>query len=373
MILLGGTFTNIQGWPSKFLARLEREGGVDYSFEPNVDGPTGVTAILLQSDGRIVIGGGFSSAGGAARSYLTRLLPGSISTTGGGVDGSFFHGSGPNGQILALAGSRSAIYVAGLFSSFDGAPRPTIVRLSADGFLDTTFTTSGPALQDAMPDVCPSGLATNVPLSLALALQPDGKLIVGGRFTSFGGAGHTNLVRLYPNGTVDPTFNLGSGPNNQVDHVAVQRDGKVLIAGCFNLVNGLPRSGLARLLPDGSLDPDFNPLIVSREPPAVRTLLLQDDGRVLFGGNFVQVNGRPAYNLARLDGGILLFRETLSGQHFSASIATLEGRAYFLEFTRSIDPPAWTQIDTFTGDGGVHLFTDPNPSTTYGFYRLRVE
>src|SRR5437867_3626892 len=96
----------------------------------------------------------------------------------------------------------------------------------------------------------------------AFAFQADGKILIGGSFTSVAGAAHTNIARLYPDGRVDNTFNLAAINDNCpicsiVVGFAAQGDGKTLVAGGFRTLGGQPRPGLARLNADGSLDPAF--------------------------------------------------------------------------------------------------------------------
>ena len=101
----------------------------------------------------------------------------------------------------------------------------------------------------------------------ALAVQPDGKIVVGGDFTTLGGGGtgttaRNRIARLNPDGSLDPAFNPGA--NDSVLALAVQPDGKILVGGAFTMLGGggtgtSARSSLARLLPDGTLDATFNP------------------------------------------------------------------------------------------------------------------
>lgn len=180
-ILAGGDFTTWSGTARRGLVRLNTGGDVDYSFDARMTGA--VAAVVVQLDGKVLVGGNFQSAGGASRSGLARLNP------DGSVDGSFDIGSG--------------FYAA--------APYPRVA---------------------------------------ALALQPDGKLLVGGGFTSVSGATRWAIVRLNPDGRVDATFNPGTGPDGVVYALALQPDGNVIIAGDFNNVSGRPRDRLARLFGD---------------------------------------------------------------------------------------------------------------------------
>ena len=86
----------------------------------------------------------------------------------------------------------------------------------------------------------------------ATAMQPDGKMIIGGDFTMAGGAAHVNIARLNEDGSVDASFTASA--NNIVYCVVVQGDGKIVLGGTFTTVNGVTRNRIARLHPDGSLE-----------------------------------------------------------------------------------------------------------------------
>jgi hypothetical protein len=78
-------------------------------------------------------------------------------------------------------------------------------------------------------------------------LQPDNRIVAGGNFTRASGVSRGRITRLMPDGTVDPTINFGSGANNFVAAVAIQPDGKLVIGGGFTQVQGTPAGHIARL------------------------------------------------------------------------------------------------------------------------------
>ena len=99
-----------------------------------------------------------------------------------------------------------------------------------------------------------------------LILQPDGKLIVGGTFVSINGSPAFDVARLLPNGQVDPTFTAPPA-DGLVRSLALQADGKILMGGDFLTIGGQSRIGLARLLPNGALDPSFLSPLGGNPPP----------------------------------------------------------------------------------------------------------
>src|SRR5207245_1655444 len=142
-----------------------------------------------------------------------------------------------------------------------------------------------------------------------------GKILIGGAFTTLspnGGATVTRnrIARLNPDGTLDTAFNPNA--NDIVQSIAVQADGKILLGGFFTSVGGQTRNRIARLNPDGTLDTGFNP----NASGAVRSIALQADGKILVGGDFTSVGGQTRNRIARLDpstGGADSFDPNASG------------------------------------------------------------
>src|SRR6266513_494859 len=197
-IILGGDFLGINGQARRYLARASRDGTLDVSFNTDIGPDLGlavyVTVAAPQPDGRILVGGKFATADGADRHQLARL------NSDGSLDPSFNPKGGPNAPpsiVLVLPDGK--ILIAGAFSIFDGVGRAGLARLNGDGTLDTSFDPG-------------SGIGGDYVTPDTVAVQPDGKVLVGGRFTSFNGTtGISGIVRLNPDGSVDNTFDIGSG------------------------------------------------------------------------------------------------------------------------------------------------------------------
>jgi uncharacterized delta-60 repeat protein len=118
----------------------------------------------------------------------------------------------------------------------------------------------------------------------SIALQTDNKIIIGGGFTDFDGTARNHVARLNSDGSLDASFDPGSGANNLVSTVLVQPDSKILIAGMFTQYNETNSSGIVRVNPDGSLDNTFNSDIGNLE---VSTIVLQGDKVVIGGYSFL--------------------------------------------------------------------------------------
>lgn len=135
----------------------------------------------------------------------------------------------------------------------------------------------------------------------SIAVQPDGKILVGGAFTNYAGSGKNNLVRLNNDGTVDPTWNpAGSGPGHLVQDVALMPDGRILIGGSFTAYNGQVVQFVARLLPDGTRDTGFN-IPANTINGAVRAIALQKDNKVIAVGDFFECYGHSSPHIARFN------------------------------------------------------------------------
>jgi uncharacterized delta-60 repeat protein len=152
--------------------------------------------------------------------------------------------------------------------------------------------------------------------------QPDGKVIVVGSFSYIGNVERAGIARLNADGTLDPTFDAGTGANGAINLVASQSDGKVLIVGSFTSVNGTTRNGVARLNSDGKLDSTFNPGAGISSPGTIFDLQIDSGGKAVLAGGFDSFNNVTRHMLVRLnldgsvdptfDAGKNLIRDTIS-------------------------------------------------------------
>src|SRR5258705_584080 len=223
---------------------------------------------------------------------VSALLLAHIPTTGAQstlLDATFDPGSGANGFISAAASQPDGrIIVAGAFTEFNGISHNHIARLNPDGSLDPSFD-PGEGAND---------------LINALAIQPDGAIVIGGFFTQFNGVGRSGIARLNTNGSIDTGFDPGEGVEQlfvypQVHTIALKGDGKIVIGGFFKNVNGAARDGVAQLNSDGSVDAAFVPGSGLQGYVALAVIALPNE-QVLLGGIFENVNGLPRKSHARL-------------------------------------------------------------------------
>jgi len=132
-----------------------------------------------------------------------------------------------------------------------------------------------------------------------VALDAAGKILVGGNFTSIGGSGRNRMARLNKDGSQDTDFRSNVGDPG-VDSIAVQADGKIIIAGVFELVNGITRKSVARLNTDGTLDTTF----LADADDVIYSLIVQKDGKVIIAGQFTTLNGTSCKRIARVESGV---------------------------------------------------------------------
>ena len=286
-ILVGGDFSSYSGVTSNNIIRLNSDGTIDNTFNTGSGFGNIVYTIALQPDGKILVGGAFISYNGTSRNRIIRL------NTDGAIDNTFNIGGGftsfvytivpqPNGKIL----------VGGDFTSYNSTARKGIIRLNSDGTIDNTFNIGG-------------GFSSNV---RTIALQPDGKILAGGEFTSYDGTTSNYIIRLNSDGTFDNTFDIGTGFGigagfPYVFSITLQLDGKILVGGVFDTYNGTTSNRIIRLNSDGTIDNTFNTGsgFGASANPFVSSIIQQPDNKILVGGNFDTYSGVTSNDIIRLN------------------------------------------------------------------------
>ncbi|HXJ71681.1 MAG TPA: Calx-beta domain-containing protein, partial [Candidatus Dormibacteraeota bacterium] len=124
-----------------------------------------------------------------------------------------------------------------------------------------------------------AGAAPPIPYLYALAVQEDGKILVGVTFTEWNQVARPNLARLLPDGSLDTSFVPDLGTAARVNAILVEPDGKIVVAGLFNLAGHV---NIVRLNSDGSVDKTFAATLPSDSWPA--SLARQSSGKILVAG-----------------------------------------------------------------------------------------
>lgn len=334
-IMAAGAFLHVNGVLSPGVARLNADGSVDTGFAVGSGANSTVWSVVWQPDGTAVIGGDFTSFNGTTVARLARL------TASGAIDPAFTASADSTVFQIARRPSDGDLWVAGNFAAIDGVSRRGLARLRAsNGGLDTSVNQG-------------AGLVNGGVGSSGLALQADGKVVIGGTFQGYNGSTQANIARVQQDGTLDTGYSLGAGAGldsiilgvgldsagntllggyfnfiNGIPHLGIARllaasgnldanytrnvsyysqvyslvsqpDGAILAGGTFNVVNGIYRAFAARLRSDGSLDTTFNPGLGCSD--VVDSVAVGPDGKIVIGGRFISVNGQAAQRVARFN------------------------------------------------------------------------
>ena len=280
-VIIGGDFTTVDSTARNRIARLDTDGSLDTSFDPGSGADDIVKDVAILDDGNVIIAGEFSQVGGEPRNGIAKL-------DSSGTITSSFEVTGTHeliGDVYAVHVLDSGkVLIGGQFvlRTIPGSiiEYKNIARLNNNGTVDTSFS------KENWPD---DGAVHT------LGVQPDGKIIIGGEFSEIfttASISREKIVRLNSDGSLDTNFDTSSGPDEMVASVAIQSDGKVLIGGEFASVAGTPMKHLARLNADGSLDSSYDP--DNKPNNTVDAIELQTDGKAVVGGKFVKAATPPA-------------------------------------------------------------------------------
>lgn len=421
-LVVGGWFQQVSGVPRKGVARLNQNGTLDTAFDPgsglDFGGNAGwLNLVKLQGDGKLLVAGIFNKVNGTNRNYVARL------NSDGSLDTSFDDGSGPAaGGIVGdvwgmemLADGR--IIVGGCFTTYNGIARNGLARLNTNGTVDASYQPAG------ANTVVPFGLKTDGKIVFAgmwddyarcinadgtttrtnadgttniifivtanniirqISSLPDGNTMLAGSFTSLNGQARRCLARLLPDGSVDATFvpdlnlfwNGSSSP--YIYRFAVQADGKVLAA----VKSYVSPSGnyLVRFHNDGTLDSDFEPMrfaIPAGDNDTISTISFQSDNKIIVGGQFQTVNDLSRPYLVRLKGGdksgsrplLVKSLDLLVGQ-CGLSLAVAPAKPFVLQ--TSTDMLNWKDLSTNTVlTSTFYVIDDRIAGSDRCFYRVK--
>ncbi len=292
ILIASFNMTQYNGTPVGYIARVAIDGSLDMAFNTNLGAGfnSSTKKIVLQTDGKILVGGTFQTVSGTSSRGIARL------NSNGSVDAAFATNIGTGAGACSSCGAfgiavqpaDGKIVIAGAFSDFNSTPRLNLARLNSNGTLDAAFTSP----------------VINTQVLETVVLQPDGKIIVAGGqiFFDDGTTQRSNVARLNPaTGSIDPTFNIGTSGANGVGlpSIFLQTNGKVLLGGGFTGINNKARLGFARLETNGDLDSGFTPVVGTQA--TVKAIAIQPDNKILLGGDFYGANGSLRPRLTRLN------------------------------------------------------------------------
>ena len=278
-IIAVGSYTTFNGASRSGIARVNSDGSLDATFDPGTGFVGSARGLDLQADGKILVVGDFTSFNGTARNRIVLL------NTDGSIDTGYDPGTGFNGNAkkVEIQPDGKAIIGGTTFTSYNGTAANRIIRLNADATIDASF-------------VYGAGCNGNV---VSIVIQPDSKIIVGGHFTSYDGTTINRVMRLNADGSMDVSFNPGTGANSEVRSLALQSDGSILLGGLFTTFNGAAINRIVKLYPDGSVDANFNSGLGFNSE--VNAIVIQPDNKLIAGGHFTSYNSTAITRIARLD------------------------------------------------------------------------
>lgn len=280
-LLFGGDFTSYSGVSRNRIIRLNSDGSVDNTFVIGSGFNSSVWKIVIQPDGKILATGNFITYSGTSAVGIIRL------NSNGSIDNTFDIGSGFSGggaPLTMFINSSGMIFAGGSFGFYSGQSVNYAVRLNSNGSIDNTFNTG-------------SGFNNFVRTGI---FQTDEKLILGGDFTSYNGTTVGHIVRLNVNGSIDSMFDTGTGFNGDVEGMSIQEDGKVVISGTFTSYDGVLANNIIRLNIDGSVDDTFQSGS-GLGGGFANVIDIKTNGKMILGGDFTSYSGQTANYIIRLN------------------------------------------------------------------------
>lgn len=251
------------------LTRYNSDGTQDSTFTPVVSDSLIYSQEIL-GDGTILIGGNFGILNGFAHGTVAKI------NTNGSIDLNFnLNNPGAGGVVFGSVfdietRTNGKIVIGGHFSTYNLVQRSNVAQLNADGSLDKSFQNPN--------------LISNSRI-LDLSILSDGNVLVGRNINALP---HEALRLLGVDGLVDMAFSVFARRQGIVRAIAVQNDGKVLLGGRFRIVNGVERHGISRNNPDGTIDTSFIPFtngLLLHQQQDINEIIVQPDGKILTSGN----------------------------------------------------------------------------------------
>jgi len=320
--------------------RFNADGTADTTFNTSAKFYGTIYALALQSSGKVIVGGNFVDLNSTSVYYIARL------TTNGTHDTDFDNGGFDDYVHALTVDIDDSVIVGGEFAEFDGYSSPGLAKLDGLGVLDEGFADNVDAVgYDSVWCITPTS---------------DGEYFIGGSFTN-------RICKINANGTEDGGFSVGAGFDNDVYSIAIQKDGKVVVGGEWSTYKTINiDNGLCRLEDDGTFDATFNLGTTGFDGDwwaGVQAVALQSSGKILIGGFFVTLDGKLCNRLVRLNS------DGSRDVSFGSNIGANDG---VMALTVKSDDTVFV-AGYFTQYGGKVLTTDfnfGNNSISYGCMKL---
>jgi uncharacterized delta-60 repeat protein len=340
-ILIQGQFTTVSGSTRNRIARVLSNGQVDTSYNvgTGIDTGAAINMFSLDTSGNVYVGGAFTTYSGSTVNRFVKTTP------SGAIDGTFISGSiafngqssaGFNGNVRTVLVSGSNIYMGGVFTTYQAPLINYLVKLDNTGAVDTTFnmgagpnntvtsmvtqsdgkiliagsafTTYSGSSSTRIARINTNGTRDATLISGAglngvaydMKIQPDGKIVAAGTFTTYSGSTNNRIVRINTDGTKDTTFNIGSGSTGAINQLALQSDGKIIAIGAITSYSGSSNAGIVRINTDGTKDTTFN-MGGGFNTTSVLAIGIQSTGKIIVGGNFSIYSGSTNNYIVRIN------------------------------------------------------------------------
>lgn len=291
IIIIGDTQPNSSSYYNN-LARLNSDGTIDTSFVIPIN--YRFDNVLLQPDGKLIVNHNTNNDFYSDLNKLSRMnANGSLDTSFTTVTFSTYVGDIVDLRKLCLQ-TDGKILISGYFTGCSSVSRKDMVRLNADGTVDTSFT----------PGSGPTYSSPNYGFNRIwdIVVQPDNKILIAGNFTTFNGAARQKIARLNQDGTADLSFaDVSTFLNiDAVRSISLFADGKILASGDLSQ-NKKNSNYIAKINPDGTRDTSYNNFEVGFFNSPVNAVLETPDGKILVGGDFHSYNGTRCVSFTRLN------------------------------------------------------------------------
>ena len=367
-IFVGGGFTTIGGGTRRSFARLNTDGTLDTTFpDVGLDAFSLITEIIIQPDGKILLSGDIFTINGQTRNRIARL------NADGSLDTGFDAGFTPPVSVSRIALQPDGkIIVPGVFGSIR-----RVIRINANGSADSSFATA--EFDNIIAQVL---------------VQADGKVLACGGFTTANSTARRGIARFNANGTLDTAFNanMNTGACNRM---TLLPDGKIYVGGSFTTIGGQSRTYFARLNADGSADTSFQTATVAGATNVFASVAIPlPNGKVIFTGSFDTVGGQARKDLARLnaDGSldttfrnmqvsadsftppVILSRQADGKILLGGSFTTVDGQTRNRLARITTDDPflVVTSLFDYDGDGKADLSVfRPNSDPAFADFQIR--
>lgn len=265
---VGGVFSVYNTVSANNIVKLLKTGEIDTSFDYSTGFNNTVRVICIQSDGKILVGGGFTTYKGLTANGIIRLNP------NGSIDSSFNSGIQTlNGPVWSIVcDSNDNIYVGGGFDSYSGFSAQRIVKLTPNGSVDQSFN-----LNSGFDNVVNK-----------ITVDSSDNLYVGGFFISYSGQSANRIIKLLNNGKKDITFDNTTGFNGRVNDIKIDVSGKLYVVGSFTTYKGATNTRIIKLNTDGTKDATFSSVntFTTNNATEMNTIHIDSAGGIYIGGRF---------------------------------------------------------------------------------------